>query len=395
MEYELVVIIPARAEKDLELTLSSLTEATPPTHSRLRILVHINAAENDRKDVFLINRQNEEVVSRFKQKGFEVSQKSSVFPSKKAGVGLARKLAMDHAISTSTHAPQRIALINLDADCTVSSNYFTAIEEAHQAGVKAASIRFEHPVPHIHMSRYELLLRYQVNGYRWVGLPGAFHTIGSSFFVNGQVYQSVGGMNSRKAGEDFYFLHKVMAQTEYHDLVQPVVYPSDRISWRVPFGTGKALDDLKYANTNQLYAYNPQSFLSFQSLYRSAMKLIGSETYNTWESQLSAENAAIAERMQVASWWEDATNHSSTVESAKKRFKQRFYGFNVIKFMHLYRDLFFINVPVENAAAALWRLWFGSNQNLPDTRAETLLTGFRSIDSRQTEISAHSWYPCR
>ena len=56
------------------------------------------------------------------------------------------------------------------------------------------------------IDRYELFLRHYVLGLKLAGSPYAFHTVGSAMACTADAYVRRGGMNTRAAGEDFYFL---------------------------------------------------------------------------------------------------------------------------------------------------------------------------------------------
>lgn len=51
-------------------------------------------------------------------------------------------------------------------------------------------------------------------------------------------------MNQRKAGEDFYFLHKFSILDQLGEISAEIVLPLARSSDRVPFGTGKAISQI-------------------------------------------------------------------------------------------------------------------------------------------------------
>src|SRR5213594_3575687 len=87
------------------------------------------------------------------------------------------------------------------------------------------------------IAAYELHLRYYVRALRYAGFPYAHHTIGSCMAVRADVYKKQGGMNKRQAGEDFYFLQKIIPLGHFTDLTETKVIPSSRPSDRVPFGT--------------------------------------------------------------------------------------------------------------------------------------------------------------
>ena len=77
----------------------------------------------------------------------------------------------------------------------------------------------------------------------FAGLPYSYHTIGSAFAVTAKAYARQGGMNRRKAGEDFYFINKLIKGENFGEITNTTVFPSPRTSNRVPFGTGKAIVD--------------------------------------------------------------------------------------------------------------------------------------------------------
>src|SRR4029434_9989987 len=93
------------------------------------------------------------------------------------------------------------------------------------------------------IAAYELHLRYYLQALRTAGFPHGYHTIGSSMAVRARTYMEQGGMNRRQAGEDFYFLHKLIPLGGFTELNSTTVYPLPRPSNRVPFGTGRAVSE--------------------------------------------------------------------------------------------------------------------------------------------------------
>ncbi len=139
-------------------------------------------------------------------------------------------------------------ILNLDADCRVKNNYFTAVfgEMHNRKDRTACSIYFEHPISGNEFSEevyrsiilYELHLRYYLQGLAFTGFPYVHHTVGSAIAIKALPYIKAGGMNRRMAGEDFYFIQKLLPAGGFFNLNQTTVYPSPRSSARVPFGTG-------------------------------------------------------------------------------------------------------------------------------------------------------------
>ena len=78
-------------------------------------------------------------------------------------------------------------------------------------------------------------------------------------------YALSGGMNRRKAGEDFYFLHKIGPLGKIVAVRNTAVYPSARLSDRVPFGTGKAQQEWLVQSNRHRFLYHPQIFEDLRS----------------------------------------------------------------------------------------------------------------------------------
>src|SRR6266404_825004 len=196
-------------------------------------------------------------------------------PLKQAGVGLARKIGMDEALHRFDEVGRLNGIIaGYDADCRCQPNYLSAIERHFERNPQGAgcSIYFEHPLngplaPEVYkaVAVYELHLRYYVQALRYCGFPHAHHTLGSCMAVRADAYRKQGGMNKRKAGEDFYFLHKIVPLGGFADLTQTTVYPSPRPSDRVPFGTGKAVGDI--LSGRQIKTYPLEAFLDLKQLF--------------------------------------------------------------------------------------------------------------------------------
>ncbi|HUR32142.1 MAG TPA: glycosyltransferase family 2 protein, partial [Saprospiraceae bacterium] len=280
MEPNLIICIPVCAEPDLLMTLTSLLKCHPVDISIAVILLfNINAFMSG-DEIALHN----EMCSRYndwylKNKNHWISF-FGIFvqemPDAKGGVGWARKLAMDEAARRL--GPDGI-IVCLDGDCVVDTNYLEEIEKNFRihSNFDAASIYFEHPYNNNDSDeknaiiQYELHLRYLVHAQRWCKHPFAFQTVGSSMAVRRNAYLSQGGMNTKMAGEDFYFLQKFIETGRLFEIKSTTVYPSTRISNRVPFGTGKAMSQIK--NGKQWMTTNFEIFRKIKPLFESIDQL--------------------------------------------------------------------------------------------------------------------------
>ncbi len=197
----------------------------------------------------------------------DASSPGLAIPQKTGGVGMARKIGMDAALRVWRNADEEGGLmLSLDADTLVQSDYLPAVQSAFQHHkFSAGVIRYEHQMPpdragQAAISAYELFLRYWVMGLTYAGSPYAFHSIGSTIATTSDAYLTVRGMSRRDAGEDFYFLNKLAKIGPVQSILETVVYPSARISGRVPFGTGASVGKIVDRPDHKYGVYDPRVF---------------------------------------------------------------------------------------------------------------------------------------
>jgi len=313
----------------------------------VEIIVVVNSSADAAEDVKARNRASAEQARSF---GHVIHCPD--LPPKHAGVGLARKIGMDEALRRLPDGNG--VIVNYDADCRCDPNYLRAIEEHFERNPKTpgCSIYFEHPPGPADL--YELHLRYYVEGLRYAGHPYAFHTIGSCMAVRADVYMEQGGMNKRKAGEDFYFLQKVIALGNYTDLLTTRVIPSPRESHRVPFGTGKAVSDQMRGKPAMTYPFE-----AFEDL-----KTFFADVEHPPETMIRfLEPQGFADKLQ------EIRNNTSTPDAFRDRFFRWFNGFMVMKYIHYARDNHYGPRPVLDEARRLPGM----------TAAKNLLAEYRQL----------------
>ncbi|MEM1297270.1 MAG: hypothetical protein AAGH89_18040, partial [Verrucomicrobiota bacterium] len=272
-------MIPAKDEPNLLESLESLA-ACGETSSDGEVIVVLNSGENEEASTVQRNAQLEEQARKWSacngrsNLGFHILNCPNL-PSKHAGVGLARKIGMDEGCRRLEAIGNREGvLVCFDADSLCDPNYLSEVEALFRQdpSCQACSIYFEHPIegsefsPDVYraITDYELHLRYYIRAQQFAGFPHAIQTIGSSMAVRCDAYQAQNGMNRRKAGEDFYFLHKFTPLERVAELTTTRVIPSPRKSHRVPFGTGKAVGELIEEGA-VCRTYHPSSFQDLRS----------------------------------------------------------------------------------------------------------------------------------
>jgi len=361
------VVIPAFCEPDLTDSLESLWKCARPA-GHTEVIIVINSAENADQEIIQSNQSTLHKASQWiaghqdPVMRFFIIDKLKM-PVSDAGVGLARKTGMDEAI-------YRFNLINnpygyilsFDADSQCDSNYFSAIEEAVNTyrAMKGFTVYFEHPVLGTGFPEkvfkgavdYELHLRYVNQFLHNTGFPFAHHTVGSCFGVRADIYTAQGGMNKRKAGEDFYFLHKVIPLGQFIDINTTRVIPSPRVSSRVPFGTGTAISKYLVSEEKEINTYAPECFLSLKQLFNQVPALfkITPDGMNKVIDTLPLSLKDFLCENNVSEAVMEINNNSGSPDSFCNRFYRWFDAFRIVKYLNFSSRAYFKKVPVSNAA---------------------------------------------
>ncbi|MFO7569190.1 MAG: hypothetical protein R6W75_05285 [Smithellaceae bacterium] len=196
----------------------------------------------------------------------DASSHGCEIPRNEGGVGMARKIGMDAALSLLRETMDEPGLIlSLDADTRVEPNYLEAISQYFTNNTHAAVVAYAHDLPEEPEMReaiccYEIFLRYWVLGLRYARSPYAYHAVASTIVTTARAYLDVRGMNRRAAGEDFYFLNKLAKLGQIGHVNTTKIYPSARISDRVPFGTGAAMERTLSGQRMRHLLYDPRVF---------------------------------------------------------------------------------------------------------------------------------------
>lgn len=393
----IIVVIPCYNEIELITALSSLQNCTKP-QGNVEVITVVNSSIADLKAV-------KETNSRMLKKAMDWSNENSLdwinfyfinvdnLPIKDAGVGLARKIGMDEAVCRFESINKDGIIACFDADSTCQNNYLVELENHFIEHPKspACSIYFEHPLSgnefseenYRAISAYELHLRYYKNALKYCGLPYAFHTIGSSMAVKSRAYQKQGGMNKRKAGEDFYFLQKMMTLENFRELNSTTIYPSPRVSDRVPFGTGRAMQNYLTGGVKISTTYNFQSFIDLKYLVEQLDNFyiqLPSHCHSEPVELSIGLPKSVSEYLKTIDFAGNILkirDNSTSLNHFKKLFFNWFNAFKVLKFVHFSRDNFYKDVWVEDAAKELL-----SQLNFFSQNEKELLIIFRKIDRK-------------
>lgn len=262
------------------------------------------------------------------------------------GVGLARKIGCDAALLLIYRKIVSHPLIYCsDADARLPHDYFerplTYLQNGHIAAAFIYPFVHRPPPEPRHrraMELYELRLRAYVDGLRRAGSPYAFHALGSTMAIEAGAYAKVRGFPKISAGEDFYLLNKLRKISEVTSLDQDPIELEPRISDRVPFGTGPALNRILNSGCpdQARIFYPPQLFDELKFFLEHQMKIFnggGYEMVGSHEQILSAVTSLRGfERAQ--------RNFGSrkTLSDRIRAFHSWFDGFMTLKFIHHLRQ---------------------------------------------------------
>jgi hypothetical protein len=389
-----IVVIPAYLEDNILRTLQSLRNTTLPK-GHIEILILFNFPAGDTIENKKICREQYVRVCEWSAENSQPERRFIPLwvpdlPDRHAGAGLARKIGMDAALQRFDRIDNPDGLIlSLDADTQVKNTYFGALEKNLYLHPEAGGciFPFAHPLEgnefdqdvYAAITCYELHLRYYKHIIEFAGFPYANYTIGSCFGVKADVYARNGGMNRRKAGEDFYFLYKLFPNTAFINISETCVFPSPRPSLRVPFGTGRVIHQLTQNPHEQLHTYNPKAFLPLKQLFE---KLPLYYPYNNNQlerlvSHLPPLMQSFLVKQDFKDKLQEIVANTSGLQSFTKRFYSRFDGLMIIKYLNFAHQGTYIKVPVRQAVEEFLKI----SGNIQTTGNEKeLLTMLRKMD---------------
>jgi hypothetical protein len=271
--FQYIIVVPAIAESsNLPKLIKSLERNDQLELHNTLLLIVVNNSTSSSEEVKIDNQKTLAYLRKIKSKVnisfIDACSAGKEMDDKNGGVGLARKIGMDLALTKFDYLSiNKNIIICTDADCIVDSDYLSEIsQEFNRNNFEAAVVNFAHDISGRDEETkaiicYEIFLRYYVLGLKFANTDYAFHTIGSTMLCTPQAYVKVEGMNKRKAAEDFYFLEKLAKVYPIGEIKSTFVHPSKRGSWRVPFGTGRSVDRYLSNTRDEYLLYNPRSFI--------------------------------------------------------------------------------------------------------------------------------------
>ncbi len=344
------VVIPALAEsRHLAPTLYSLAQNPAQLLSRFLILVVVNHREDAPLPEKMDNRltlqrllAGDGYLNRLQLGWVDAASPGLELPVKRGGVGLARKIGFDLALTRLEEGPPSPLLVSLDADTLVRRDYLPAlVKHFQEAKGRGAVIPFCHqpgatPEEDRAIHKYELFLRSYVLGLSKAGSPYAFHTVGSAMACTAEIYARAGGMNTRTAGEDFYFLQHLAKTAGVTQVQGTVIYPSARPSHRVPFGTGRSISRLLAKEKEAVLFYQQACF----EILRDWLALVNHNAHTPGEKlrgmaeRISAHLGAYLDTVHFPAVWDKLCKNFPDPSKRIPAFHGWFDGLRTMKLIH-------------------------------------------------------------
>lgn len=364
----IIVVIPCFNEPEILQTLYSLIECESPFH-KVEVIVLINHSEIEDEKIKTVNFKTKTAIDVWiaNNKNHQISF-IAVGPielkKKWAGAGLARKSGMDEAIRRFNllKKPEGI-IVSLDADTLVAGNYLVEIENHFAGNPKnvGATISFQHQTEGLNPKQlegiqlYELYLEYYKNALEYAGYPFSMFSVGSAFAVTAEAYVKRGGMNRRQAGEDFYFLQNLVQIGKVGEINLTKVFPSARLSDRVPFGTGPILQKWMNGEEDLTFTYNLETFMDLKKFFDFKEKFykVDEEKFEIVLADLpkSIQNFIRSDNFQTE--LNDINNNCSSMESFQKRFFQKFNAFKILKYLNFAHEHFYKKAKLKEQIVQL------------------------------------------
>ncbi len=367
-KFDNVIVVPAICEyENIRRLINSLLQNDEKYLYCTLLLIVLNNLPSSKEEIKIENLRTMDYLRTINSEKINIhfvdaSSPGKELPENHGGVGLARKIGMDLALTVFDYSSaSKKILICTDADCTVEKNYLQEITSAfNKRDLSAAVVNYRHDISGEDENTaaiicYEYYLRYYVLGLKYANSPYAFHTIGSTMVCDYKSYIKAEGMNKRKAAEDFYFLEKLAKVTAIENISSTTVHPSARASWRVPFGTGQRVNRFLSKERDEYKLYSPEVFEILKSWLTTLNK----------NSNLVSDYLSDAERIHPELYkfliqqefdraFSKILNHANDEKQLNLQKKLWFDGFRTLKLIHHLRDNGFPEINTFDAIDLLF-----------------------------------------
>lgn len=389
-----IAVIPALAEYDhLFNTLNALTGSSADACAATLVICVINNpgsgrpedVENNLETLNILRRRAKQEMYTPLHIGFiDACSTGHTLPIGQ-GVGLARKIGLDHGLHLLASSGRLDApLVCLDADAPPAPGFLDAVR-AHYNGKHAWAgyAAYLHRLPEQAEAReavvaHEIYMRYHEISLRQAGSPYAYPALGSIISCTGFAYAASGGMNRRLAGEDFYFMQQLTKTGAMAPLPCALVYPSGRASCRTPFGTGRSVLAYQASPALDTPLHHPAGYDLLCDFFKLFSENPGlpAKAMIALAERLHPQLAWFLDKQHFEDAWERIRRLQPDTPRRLKQFHVWFDGLRTIQLLHHLRDTVFPDLPAREALTGLLSHQPEETRRVPEC-AESVLYALR------------------
>lgn len=337
MKYShIAVAIPLMAESENLPNLMSCLEAQ--TFRNFEVFFCVNQPESFRHNpekefICHDNQESLKYLQKLDHARYSVIDRSSAgmgWDEKHQGVGHARKALFDTILKE--HSDNTI-IISLDGDTSFNGNYFQSIVSQfnEKPWISAVSVPYFHPLPQNGneqrtLLRYEIYMRHYMLNMLLIRNPYAFTALGSAMAFPIWAYRKSGGITPLQGGEDFYLMQKLRKTGKISVYNEECVYPQGRTSFRVPFGTGPAVQKDIAEQDSSYPFYSGESFDKVGATFDLFPQLFESDKETPMSEFLRSQ-------LKTDELWNPIRRNFKTVELFVKSCTERVDGLRILQFL--------------------------------------------------------------
>lgn len=173
-------------------------------------------------------------------------------------------------------------------------------------------------------------------------------------------YVRAGGMNTRTAAEDFYFLQQLAKTTGLRQVKGTIVYPAARASWRVPFGTGQSILKILISPAQGIKFYQTTCFQLLKNWLDLVSRHLGStaEKLSKLAEEISPSLVDFLSKIHFQDVWPKLRKNYPSPKQLNSAFHIWFDALKTLQLIHHLSAGPFPKTEPEEALPSLWQ-WAG------------------------------------
>ena len=337
MKYShIAVAIPLMAEMENLPKLVACLESQ--TFQNFEVFFCVNQPENfwqNPEKIFIChnNQKSIEYLQACNNSKYFIIDRSSLgkgWDAKHHGVGYARKTIFDTILQN--HHDNTI-IVSLDGDTSFNENYFQSIVNQFNTNTElsAIAVPYFHPLPTTEteqrtLLRYEIYMRYYLVNMLLIRNPYAFTALGSAIAFPAWAYKKTGGITPLQGGEDFYLMQKFCKTGKISVYNNECVFPQGRTSFRVPFGTGPAVQKQVSEQDLSYPFYSQTSFQKVGDTFALFPRLFGEDCETPMSDFLRCQ-------LKTNELWSPIRKNFKTRDLFVKSCTERVDGLRILQFL--------------------------------------------------------------